>query len=85
MTDVEKLRALLPHWIEHNTEHANEFYVWIERIQAADQTHVADHLEAAAEKLEQVNRELQTALGHLDGVDHVAVNDLTHHHAHPHP
>ncbi len=72
MTDIEKLRALLPHWIEHNTEHANEFHVWIKRIQAADQAHVADHLQAAAEKLDQVNRELQTALGHLEGVDHVA-------------
>ena len=25
MTDLDKLRALLPHWIEHNAEHAAEF------------------------------------------------------------
>jgi hypothetical protein len=25
ITDLEKLRVLLPHWIERNTEHAAEF------------------------------------------------------------
>jgi len=25
MDEVEKLRVLLPHWIEHNSEHAEEF------------------------------------------------------------
>jgi hypothetical protein len=31
MTDIEKLRALLPHWIEHNGEHAAEFSNWSEK------------------------------------------------------
>jgi hypothetical protein len=25
MDETEKLRVLLPHWIEHNGEHADEF------------------------------------------------------------
>jgi hypothetical protein len=25
MDEIEKLRVLLPHWIEHNGEHAGEF------------------------------------------------------------
>ena len=28
MTGRDKLRALLPHWIEHNAEHAAEFRLW---------------------------------------------------------
>ena len=30
MNEVEKLRVLIPHWIEHNEEHANEFRRWAE-------------------------------------------------------
>jgi hypothetical protein len=30
ITDPEKLRVLLPHWIEHNAEHAAEFRQWAE-------------------------------------------------------
>ena len=31
MNDTDKLRVLLPHWIEHNGEHAAEFRKWAER------------------------------------------------------
>jgi hypothetical protein len=36
VTDLEKLRVLLPHWIEHNAEHAAEFRQWAERAGADD-------------------------------------------------
>lgn len=32
MNDLEKLQVLLPHWIEHNAEHADELSSWAERI-----------------------------------------------------
>jgi len=80
MTDVEKLRALLPHWIEHNAEHANDFRAWIERLHAAGQAHVAEHLQAAVEKIESANHDLHVALDHLGGAAH----DAGHDHAHPH-
>jgi hypothetical protein len=35
MNDVERLRVLIPHWIEHYEEHADEFRHWAE---TADQT-----------------------------------------------
>ena len=31
MSEVEKLRVLIPHWIEHNKEHAAEFRKWAEQ------------------------------------------------------
>jgi len=40
-SDEEKLRGLLPHWIEHNAEHATEFRLWVAR------TRSAGHKEAA--------------------------------------
>ena len=62
ITDLEKLRVLLPHWIEHNTEHAAEFRQWAERAGKAG----AD-IRAAAEALEQANQALKTAQEKLGG------------------
>lgn len=60
--DIAKLRVLLPHWIEHNAEHAAEFRGWIERAGAA-----AAHLREAADLLEEVNRALESARTQLGG------------------
>ena len=43
MDETEKLRVLLPHWIEHNGEHAQEFRDYAERS-----GRVKDQLLAAA-------------------------------------
>ena len=31
-TTMEKLRILLPHWIEHNHNHEAEFKKWVELV-----------------------------------------------------
>jgi len=46
MNELDKLRVLIPHWIEHNREHAEEFRRWAE--QAGD---VSADILAAAEAL----------------------------------
>ncbi|MGQ9709001.1 MAG: hypothetical protein ACUVXE_00825 [Anaerolineae bacterium] len=66
--EIVRLQRLLPHWIEHNEEHAEEFQKWSERARIAGETHVADHLLAAARMLNQANEVLQGALDHLGGV-----------------
>lgn len=58
---MEKLRVLIPHWIEHNDEHADEFRRWAERAGAAG----AD-LIAAAEAMKAVNDHLRAALRKLE-------------------
>lgn len=65
--DLARLRLLLPHWIEHNQEHAEEFAQWAERAQAAGEPHVAEHLRAAARMLAQANEALEGALDHMGG------------------
>jgi hypothetical protein len=62
MNEVEKLRVLIPHWIEHNEEHASEFRYWAEN---ASQT--APELMAAAKAMQQVNQTLEIALEKLGG------------------
>lgn len=61
-TETEKLRVLIPHWIEHNIEHAAEFRRWAGQAGAA-----AADIEAAAVALLQVNYSLEAALEKLGG------------------
>lgn len=72
MTEQKKLRVLLPHWIEHNDEHAAEFRRWA--THAGDAT--AD-IEEAAAKMQVVKRALTAALEKLGG-------PLEHGHHHDH-
>ncbi|MGD2206091.1 MAG: hypothetical protein PVH17_04860 [Anaerolineae bacterium] len=66
MTDLDKLRALLPHWIEHNAAHAAEFRRWAKPAGEAE----AD-IEAAAAQMEAANAALAAALETLGGpVEH---------------
>jgi hypothetical protein len=65
MNDQEKVRALLPHWIEHNAEHAAEFRRWAEKVRAAGQEEVAEEIALAAKELGQVNEALTAALERL--------------------
>ncbi|HUT14666.1 MAG TPA: hypothetical protein VMY98_00280 [Anaerolineae bacterium] len=76
MNDRDKLRVLLPHWIEHNKEHADEFRHWAERAGPAQ----SDVLEAAG-SLEAVNRVLTRALDKLGGP---LAHDVSHSHDHVH-
>ena len=62
MNEVEKLRMLIPHWMEHNDEHAEEYRRWAGKAAGAG----ADLL-AAVEALKKVNQSLETALEKLGG------------------
>ena len=70
MKDIDKLRVLIPHWIEHNLEHAGEFRDWAR--QAGES---APEILVAADKMAQVNEALEAALEKLGG-------PLDYHHSH---
>jgi len=61
-SEVDKLRILLPHWIEHNMEHAAEYRRW---AKVADEAGADIH--SAAELIEGANRALKSALERLGG------------------
>lgn len=65
VTVEEKLKMLLPHWMEHNDEHADEFRTWAERARAAGRGAAAEEIETAAKQLGWVNDALRAALGAL--------------------
>jgi hypothetical protein len=64
-TALDKVRALLPHWIEHNAEHAAEFRRWAEEMRAAGQEEVAEEIELAAKEMGWVNEALTSAVDRL--------------------
>jgi uncharacterized tellurite resistance protein B-like protein len=66
MNEIEKLRALIPHWIEHNEEHADEFMRWAERAGEA-----AVDLRTAVAAMAKVNDALSAAVEKLGGPIHV--------------
>ena len=63
MNEKEKLRVLIPHWIEHNNEHAEEFGRWADQAGPA-----APDLLAAAQAIARANKSLAAALEKLGGV-----------------
>ena len=62
MDETQKLRVLLPHWIEHNGEHAAEFRDYANRTGKA-----RERLLTAARLLEDANSHLGEALAELGG------------------
>ena len=78
MTEIEKLRVLLPHWMEHNEEHAAEFERWAETAAQAGHEDAANLIRLAAEQMAEANTTLQAALERLGGT--VPLQDRPHIH-----
>ena len=66
MEEKDKLRMLIPHWIAHNKEHANEFHDWATRsdVVSADILAAADAIVLANELLLSALEKLGGALPH---------------------
>ncbi len=78
-TGAEKLRILLPHWIEHNHSHGAEFKKWAELAAQEGQAEVAALLEQAIAAMAQTDTILEEALERLGGPA-----GGHHHHGHGH-
>ena len=79
-TGIEKLRILLPHWIEHNNSHIEEFSKW--KDVAADEAgeKAAQKIEEAVAAMEKCGAALDEALTELGG----GLEGHSHHHHHHH-
>jgi hypothetical protein len=82
ITDHEKLRILLSHWVIHNEDHAKEYKVWAERAENFGSKEVVSEINAAVEQTAIVNNHLQGALELLGGPleHHHKGHDHSHHH-----
>jgi len=80
MEIVEKLRVMLPHWIDHNRGHGEEFAKWADEIAATD-AELAEQLRRAVHSLEHAQEALEKALELAGGP---ASDTPSHHHHHHH-
>lgn len=64
--DLAKLRILLPHWIEHNDEHAASFREWADKAREMGLEEVARRIEEAVEQMAASNEALTAALGEIE-------------------
>jgi rubrerythrin len=61
MDDIQqKLKVLLDYWIEHNSEHEQEFREWADKV-APSYTEVANRLQKAATTMAAATDELMKA------------------------
>jgi len=65
-TSRAKLRILLPHWIEHNEEHAASFQRWVARARELGWEGTAQGIEEAVERMAACNEALSAALKGLE-------------------
>lgn len=75
---LRKLGVLLPHWIEHNAEHAGSFRAWAEEARASGAEHLAAHIEEAARRTEVTNGHLEGAVEQVDAS--ISNHGPLHHH-----
>lgn len=79
-TNTEKLRILLPHWIEHNHSHGAEFKKWAETIREEGRNEVAELIERAIATMKDTDGILSEALQKIGG----PMEEGHHHHHHEH-
>ncbi len=83
MDNVEKLRVMLAHWLEHNQGHVEEFEKWQATMAEEGRSNLADRLAEAIAAMAEVNNKLAAVLteagGPVSGHHHHGDN---HHHHH---
>ena len=80
MDDLDKIRVLLPHWIEHNIGHGKEFASWADVLALRDRDDLASLLNKAEASIQEADSYLREALEKAGG----ALEGHGHHHHHHH-
>jgi hypothetical protein len=88
MDVIEKLQVMLPHWIEHNKSHGQEFSDWAGQIGEGN-AKLAEQLTKAVQALENAQQALEEALTLAGGAakqgdDEKPEHGHGHHHHHHH-
>jgi cobalt/nickel transport system ATP-binding protein len=67
MTEMEKLRILLEHWMEHNHEHAETYVQWAEKAMTAGNRDVAEILKEIAAETGEIDDLFEKAKKRVEG------------------
>lgn len=66
MNDLEKLKHLLDHWLEHNEEHAKTYLEWAKKAKAAGNQELMEMLNKIAGNTKKVEVLFKKAKALLD-------------------
>ncbi len=77
---LDKLRVLLPHWVEHNHSHKAEFVKWAATVRGEGLEDVAAMIEKAVAGLDDANAALSQALDKVGGPSDGGHGHHHHHH-----
>jgi hypothetical protein len=88
-TTIDKLQILLPHWVEHNSHHGEDFWKWAELARQDGHQELAALLDQAISSMKVTDGILEKALALIGGSDsnhhhHHHNNDHNHDHDHAH-
>jgi len=61
VSDIEKLRILMPHWINHNNDHIRDNEKWLKKTIGLGLKDVGHELKEAIEILKKANRHIEVA------------------------
>ena len=84
MDNLEKLRILLQHWIDHNGGHADEFTKWQNIMSSEGQDKIAASMGEAIRQMDTVSKVLAEALKDCGGPPESGGKHDHHHHHHHH-
>jgi hypothetical protein len=59
--EIEKLKKLLAHWIEHNGSHAQNYREWAAKAEEANRSNVAIELKQVAELTNKITGHFERA------------------------
>lgn len=65
-SEMEKLKILLDHWIEHNKEHGEEFREWAEKARDLGEAVVHEDMLDATQHMNKASESLLKALEELN-------------------
>lgn len=66
MTDLEKLRHLLKHWIEHNNAHVNTYDEWARKTEVMGKQELSEILKQITRESKKLNDLFWKALERLE-------------------
>lgn len=62
MDELEKLKRLLHHWLEHNNEHVQLYRDWAEKASPLDNRELSEILRRLSNETEKLNRLFEEAI-----------------------
>lgn len=61
MTELEKLKHLLGHWMEHNDAHVKTYSEWADKAESMDRKDIADILNRITDESKNLNKLFEQA------------------------